>query len=286
MTTETENKTLIARPYTGKDRQDALEADIEVLDKGYIIEKKKEEPKDEDPLDAIPDADLQTEEATYKKRYGDLRRHSQSKEAEKSERIAALETELADATRSQSTRPMDDDALTKFSEDNPEAADVFTSFAQREVEKSQDKIDKLESQLSEATIKTSKAEAMSTVKGRHSDYDTIVDDDNFHNWVESKSAHYQQGVYDNATDGEWLADILDSYKAETGFGSVEKAASRKQTKKDAADIVDLKSKSTVLDSDQKPTFTRSQIQAMQGQEWDDNEEAILLARKEGRILEG
>ena len=57
------------------------------------------------------DENLSKEELSFKKRYGDLRRHMASKDKETEERIKALEDQLSKATRNELVLPKSDDEI-------------------------------------------------------------------------------------------------------------------------------------------------------------------------------
>ena len=61
------------------------------------IQEKKPEPKDEDK--EKEEEPKNAEEKTFKKRYGDLRRHSQQKEKELQVKIEELSKQLSEATK-------------------------------------------------------------------------------------------------------------------------------------------------------------------------------------------
>lgn len=283
-------KTMMRKPYEGADRFEAgNDEDLEISDKGYILktDKPAEQTEEEilqEELDANPDESLEPEDKSFKKRYGDLRRHSAEQSATEKKKIAELEQQLADATSQKTARPLDDEALNSFEEENPEAAEVFTSIAQRENEKSLEEVQALKAQLADAKLESDMAKAEAYVARRHSDIEDIKNSDEFHDWAESKSQMIQDGIYANATDGDTLADIIDSYKAETGLGGEGKKPSKKAKMKEAAsELISSKSKSEP-DTKEKPIYSLRDIDTMSLDEYEKIEDDILLARAEGRLV--
>ena len=288
--TEVVESVIQRRPYQSAESYEAEQEDLETNDKGYILnkptpkEKTLEESIQEELVAVEKDDSLDAEEKTYAKRYGDLRSHSAKQLAAEKERIAELEKQLKDATAQQSTRSMDDEALDSFAEDNPEAAEVFTNLAQRETERTMEEVNSLRTELAEATLQNDMTTARLFVQGEHPDIDTIEKADEFHNWVESKSQRIQDGVYANATDGETLANIVSAYKAETGISEEKSNKTRKTMKEAASELVDVKGKSEPS-TQEKTTFSRKEIAAMDIDEYLKIEDQILLARAEGRIID-
>ena len=278
------------RPYQGTDSFAAEQEDLVFDRKGYILKKPKPEPQTQEEVlqeeldTAEKDDSLGAQEKTYAKRYGDLRSHSTKQLAASAEREKALKEQLEIATAQQSTRSMDDEALDEFSKENPEAAEVFTNLAQRETERTMDEVNSLRTELAEATLQNDMTTARLFVQGEHSDIDEIEQSDEFHAWVESKSQRIQDGVYANATDGETLANIVSAYKAETGISTEKADTKRKDLKAAASELVGVKGKSEPS-TQEKPTFSRKDIAAMNLEEYEVLEDAILLARAEGRITD-
>jgi hypothetical protein len=283
-------KTMMRKPYQSEEHFEAEQADdLEVNQQGYIIQKDKPEEKTEEELlqeelDKTPDETLDPEDLSYKKRYGDLRRGSQEALAAEKRKNVELEGQLANATSGKDTaRSMDDEALDEFGQENPEAAEVFTNIAQRENETSMARVNELEAKLTQSQQEIDEAKAENYVLGRHSDKEEMQNSAEFHDWVDTKSKATQDGVYDNSTDGERLADILDAYKAETGFGS-EKKTKKKTMKESASELVDVKHHTNPEELNEKPTFSLKAIDKMPIDEYIKIEEEVLLAREEGRLV--
>ena len=95
---------LASRKYS---RDDKIKKDEEELEQ-LIAENKgevKEEAQEQEPEPTT------AEEKTFKKRYGDLRRHAQQKEADLQEQINQLKKQLDSATKKQIELPKSDEDL-------------------------------------------------------------------------------------------------------------------------------------------------------------------------------
>ena len=263
-----EDSLLVARPYKGKDQ---LEAELE-----------DPEPKEGEGLEEeIPDDELNVEEQRYKKRYGDLRRHSQEQEAELQERIKEL-TAKAEAATPVWTPPKTDEELETFAKDNPEAYDILVSVADKRAQASADDVSKLRKELAENKRLSAQENARNVLITKHPDWDDIRDDDAFHDWADEQPKIIQDGIYANASDGALAARVLDLYKQDMGI-SGKKAKNVSDLKKDAAKLVNAKESKTDKASP-KNTYTRSQLASMTIQEYEANEKDILAAQRDGRIL--
>ena len=78
---------------------------------------------------------LDPEEKTYKKRYGDLRRYQQQQEQEKDQRIRQLEGQLSDAAKKQIKFPKTDEEIDEWASKYPDVAAIIDTIAQKRVER-------------------------------------------------------------------------------------------------------------------------------------------------------
>ena len=75
--------------------------------------------------------DLGAEEKNFKKRYGDLRRHSQKKEEEFNAKIAALEAQVNKAAKQELVLPKTDEELEAWAKEYPDVAGIIESIADK-----------------------------------------------------------------------------------------------------------------------------------------------------------
>ena len=123
------------RKYTNEERIKKEEEELEQL-----IAEQKGEAVEQEPQEAEP---ANAEERSFKKRYGDLRRHMQEKEKEWNERIQALESRKASDTIIPPKTPEEIDEWVK---QYPDVAGIFNKIAE---EKAKQMCSKAESRLKE-----------------------------------------------------------------------------------------------------------------------------------------
>ena len=82
------------------------EKELEELKQEQSAEEKKAQKEAEDNIE--PD---NPEEKTFKKRYGDLRRHSQQQKQEYDEKLSTLESQLSEVTKSQMQLPKTEEEI-------------------------------------------------------------------------------------------------------------------------------------------------------------------------------
>jgi len=86
-----------AKRNANKKRIEEEESELEALLKGQQQEEESSEPQEEQ-VDDGPEPES-AEERTFKKRYGDLRRHAQKKESDFQKQIDDLKSQLEASTR-------------------------------------------------------------------------------------------------------------------------------------------------------------------------------------------
>ena len=117
MVQEVETKSaFINKKYRNEDRIKKEEEELEQL----MAEQKGEVQEESEPETEPKGA----EEKSFKKRYGDLRRHMQTKEQEWNEKFESLQTQLNEATRKEISLPKSDEDIEAWSKQYPNVAAI------------------------------------------------------------------------------------------------------------------------------------------------------------------
>ena len=213
------------------------------------------------------------EEASFKKRYGDLRRHMQSVQNSKEEEIDRLKEQLDSATKQQIRFPKTDEEIDQWSQRYPEVSKIIDTIARKRAnealeigEKKIQNLEKLEYQ-----IKREKAEDQ--LKSMHPDFDRIRASNDFHNWVSEQPTWIQDALYKNSTDARAASRAIDLYKQDKGIRKT------KVNPSDAAKSVGRTSSSAPSNGRNK--FSESMVAKMSDAEYEKNEEAIMDAMRKG-----
>ena len=239
--------------------------------------KQKEEPKAEAQED---DAGLSPEERNFKKRYGDLRRHTQKKEEEFAAKIEALQAQLDKAAKQELVLPKSDEELEAWSKQYPDIAGIVEAIADK---KSKATAKDLEARMAEfeelrVTAKREKAEA--ELATMHPDFEKIRSDDAFHNWAEEQPKWVQDALYENTEDAKSVARVIDLYKTDKGITT----KTNRDTEKAAAASVKTKG-SSIPDTDDTSKYVReSEVAAMSIKEYERRQEEILDAQRSGKFI--
>ena len=239
--------------------------------------KQKEEPKAEAQED---DSELNAEEKNFKKRYGDLRRHSQKKEEEFNAKIEALQAQLDKATKNELVLPKTDEELEAWSKEYPDVASIIETIADK---KSRSAAKELEDRMAEfeelrVTAKREKAEA--ELAGMHPDFVQIREDDAFHNWAKDQPKWVQDALYENQDDAKSVSRVIDLYKTDMGI------TSKKSNTADKAAASSVKTKGSVkAEPDESSKYIReSEVAAMSIKEYEKRADEIMEAQRSGNFI--
>ena len=261
------------RKYTNEERLKKEEEELEQLlaeQKGEEVEAK--ESKEPEPKNA--------EERSFKKRYGDLRRHQQSKEKEYEDRIKALEEQLTQSTKSEIKLPKSDEDIEAWAKQYPDVAGIVETIA---IKKAREQSEGLEARVKEidemkATATREKAEV--ELLKLHPDFGEIRDSDDFHEWAEEQPKWVQDALYENDADARSAARAIDLYKADKNIKPKKSASS-----KDAARSVGTRNERSKPQSDpQGNAIKESDVQKMSAVEYERNSDEIMEAIRTGNFI--
>ena len=225
---------------------------------------------------------LAPEEKTFKKRYGDLRRHAQQKEQELKDKIRELEGQISTATKEAIKLPKSDDELAAWTKEYPDVAKVIETIATKkalELDKGME--DRLKA-IAEKEAEAKRMTAESQLLQLHPDFEDIRNDEEFHGWVERQPSWVQKALYENETDARSAARAIDLYKVDMKIADTKK----EKSDKGAASLVTAKNTSNVAKtkSSQSNQWRESQVAKMKAHEYEKNEKAIMEAIQSGNFI--
>jgi len=238
-------------------------------------------------LDEDPDAVVETpvtdeqptseEEASFKKRYGDLRRHMQQSLAEKDKELEQMKSQLSDAAQQQIKFPKTEKEIAEWVTKYPDVAAIVDTIAQRRsleaVKMNEGKIKRLE----KLEKRLDKERAQKELKMMHPDFDKIRQSKKFHTWAAEQPKWVQDALYKNETDARAAARAIDLYKSDVGVG-----VKRAKTAEQAAEAVSRNAGGSPSSSG-RSKFSESQVSKMTSQEYERNQEAIMEAMRSGQF---
>ena len=262
------------RKYTNEEKRKMEEEELEQMLKEQRgeVEQEETEPQEAEPTNA--------EEKTFKKRYGDLRRHMQEKEKEFQGQLEELKKQLDSATRKEMKLPKSEEDLEKWVKEYPDVAAIIETIA---IKKAREQAKSLEDKMKavddmQYTAKKEKAEA--ELMHLHPDFGDIRDSDDFHEWAEDQPKWIQDALYENDNDAKSAARAIDLYKADRGIKTQKSSNS-----KDAAKSVDTRNSRSKPQDNEASTYLReSQVHKMSPQEYEKRSDEIMEAIRSGKFI--
>ena len=261
------------RKYTNEERIKKEEEELEQL----LAEQKGEAEQVEEPKEAEP---KNAEERSFKKRYGDLRRHQQTKEKEYEDRINALEQQLNEATKSEFKLPKSDEDLDKWASEYPDVAAIVETIAIKKAKEQSADLEKRVKVIDEMRETAAREKAESELIKLHPDFSEIRDSDDFHEWAEEQPKWVQDALYENDQDAKSAARAIDLYKVDRGIGKKKSA-----TSKDAARSVGTRNERSKPQADPQGNAIReSDVQKMSAVEYEKKSDEIMEAIRTGNFI--
>jgi len=226
------------------------------------------------------DSNLSAEEKTFKKRYGDLRSHSQKQQVQLQKEIDELRSQLQKSTSSQIKLPTSEEDLAAWANEYPDVARIVETIAIKKAKEQAAELADRFKALDEREQQTARDKAEAELLRIHPDFESIKESDEFHNWVEEQPTWVQNALYENDSDAKSAARAIDLYKADKGIGKAKKSDSRS-----AAESVSTRSsRSAPSNADTDGVIYESQVNSMTSQQYEANQEAISKAIKSGKFV--
>ena len=273
---EPTRKTFVSRPNSNADKIEKEEEELKELIKEQEGDTEVEAKEEEDNVSS-------PEEKTFKKRYGDLRRHSQKQREDYENQLAALKTQLTAATNQQIQLPKSEDELTEWAEKYPDVAAIVETIALKKAkEQSQDLEEKVQ-KINELQENANRDKAEAQLMQLHPDFEEIRNSDDFHQWAEEQPSWVQNSLYENDTDAYSAARAIDLYKADRNLTG--KTKSKSEDNSEAAKSVNTRaSRSRPQSEDTSGKVKESDVEKMSAQEYEDNSEKIMEAIRDGKFI--
>jgi hypothetical protein len=260
----------INKKYSNEDKRKKEEEELEQLMAEQKGEVQQEEPE---PQSA--------EEKSFKKRYGDLRRHQQEKEKELSAKIEALQAQLSEATKKEINLPKSDEDIEAWASKYPDVAAIVETIAIKKAKEQAAVLEERVKAVDEMQLTASREKAEAELLRYHPDFEDIRETDDFHNWVNEQPKSIQDALYENASDARTAARAIDLYKADRNMTTKKP----KNTDKDAARSVNARNSRSKPDtSNGSRAILESEVQKMSAQEYEKMSDDIMEAIRTGNFV--
>ena len=255
--------------------QNPVEAPEEAEEVEEVPEAQKEATDAVEDVSEESDEGLSREEKSFKKRYGDLRRHMAEKEKEWKEKLEAVSSETPTLRA-----PKSDEDIEAWASANPDVAAIVETIASK---KAAEKFATAEGRLreiDEAKYEVERTKAETTIRKAHSDFDDLRDSDTFHDWVEEQPKWVRDALYENSDDAASVIRVIDLYKVDNDMTP----SAKKSKAKDAAKTVSKRSRPAVDDTGTGGMLKESAVSKMTDKEFEDRYDEIQEAMQSGKFV--
>ena len=278
----------VDRGYNYEKKRQRMEAEEEEIRKleaearGETTTNEEQQPEEEAPEEKKADTEvkeetLSAEEKSFKKRYGDLRRHMQEKEKEWDEKFQAFEARLE---KESIVPPKSDEDIEQWAKEYPDIAGVVETIAAKKAQEMFNKADAKLKELDKVQTEAQRVKAENTIRKSHEDFDDLRASDEFHSWVDEQPKWVQDALYENSDDPASVVRVIDLYKVDKGLTKTAKKAKAK----DAASTVTKRSKTEIDVEDANDVIRESEVAKMSDKEFEANSDDINKAIRSGKFV--
>jgi len=233
--------------------------------------------QEETPNTEDEEKTLSREEKSFKKRYGDLRRHMSEKETEWKDKFDLLENRMKDSSIS---LPKSDEDIAAWASQYPDVAGIVETIASKKAEEMFNKADVRLKKMDEVHYETKRLESEAAIKESHSDFDELKNSDAFHDWADEQPKWVQDALYENSDDPASVVRVIDLYKSDKGMTK----SAKKIKSKEAASVVNKRSKTSIDASESEGTIKESDVAKMSDKAFEKNQEEITQAMRSGKFI--
>lgn len=255
---------------------------LEAEQRGEIEPDEKQQPKKESVETKETDTEvkeetLSAEERSFKKRYGDLRRHLQQKEKEWETKLEALQKS---SKKMGIVPPKSDEDIEEWSKEYPDVAGIVETIAAKKAQEMFERANTRIKELDEAQAEANRVKAENEIRKSHSDFDDLRDSDEFHDWADEQPKWVRDALYENSDDPASVVRIIDLYKVDKGLTNQAKKAKTK----DAAKTVTRRGKTEVDLADANGMIRESEVAKMSDKEFEERSDEINAAMRSGKFV--
>jgi hypothetical protein len=238
--------------------------------------KPKSEKASEEETESEPETQ---EEKTFKKRYGDIRRHMATEKQEYESKIETLKGQLKNAANNKLILPKTDEEIDAWTNKYPDVAAIVQSIAEKKATEQSEHLDKRVKEIEEMRSNIQVSKEASDLAALQPDYEEIRADEAFHVWAEEQPKVMQDILYDTI-DAVSISRVIDLYKADKGI---------KNTKAKSADIsaassVKARRRQTPEAEESKSYLKESEVEKMTAKQYAKHADEIMEAISSGKFI--
>ena len=271
-------KAFMNKRSTHEERIKKDEEELEQLKKQALGE--TEEPVTEEKAESEEEP-KNAEEKTFKKRYGDLRRHSQEKEKQFQKQLDDLKSQLEKATKQEIKLPKSEEELETWAKDYPDVAQIIETIAIKKAKEQSSALEERIKKIDEMSAEAQKDKAEAELMKLHPDFAEIRNSDDFHEWADEQPKWVQDALYENDNDARSAARAIDLYKVDRNITKSKKNG----VDKSVARAVETKGEKTAPSTSNDSTkILESDVQKMSADQYEKNADTIMEAIRSGNFI--
>ena len=215
----------------------------------------------------------------WKKRYSDLKSHYDKDKVSTKQEMEQIKAQLK-ALSNPTEQPKENQVdMEDFKSRNEEVYNASKTIVEQEVNPLREELKELREREQKLKAKEAKLELLRL----HPDFDTIVSDDEFHQWAEEQPQELQNWIYKNPDNASLAAKAIDFYKASKGMGKQAPQASEQKVDPNVDAASFIGSRATSIDSAEPKIWTRQEIKRLTPRQYAQYEAEIDQAILEGRV---
>jgi len=223
------------------------------------------------------DSNLSAEEKSFKKRYGDLRRHMQEKEKEFNDKLEALSTKTK---RASIVPPKSDEDIEAWAKQYPDVAGIVETIAAKKAKELFSKAESRLTELDDAHNEALRIKAENQIRKTHDDFDELRSSESFHDWADEQPKWVKDALYENMDDPASVIRVIDLYKVDNGMTP----AAKRQSKKAAASTVTKGTRTSIDAKGLQGQIKESDVAKMTTKEFEDRQDEITEAMRKGKFV--
>jgi len=237
-------------------------------------EESKEETDEKKPKEDRP---VGVEDAVFKKRYDDLKRHYDETISNHKDEVLKLKKEKEAVASKPSFKSKEE--LEEWRKDYPDMYDSVMQLTTEATMKSKQEMEEQLLDIKKQQTRLARDRAEVDLAKKHPDFKDIRESGDFHDWASVQDNTVQSWLYDNTDNPNAAARAIDLYKYDRGLSSKKV---NYDAKKEAAKAVS-KTKASETPTEKKQ-WTWASIKKMKPEEYSKFEADIDKAHREGRIV--
>lgn len=247
----------------------------------YRDELETPEEEVENEIEQLPEP-TNVEEETFKKRYSDLRRYQQQKEAELQRQLEEKERQIAELSKQNFKLPKTEEEVEAWVEKYPDVAAIVRTLAIKEAQNIQGGVEERLKKVDEMERQLKMQRALAQIIEVHPDFYELRQSKEFHDWASTAPKWVRDALYENEEDAQIVIDAVELYKMKHSIGK--KESTPKEFDRQGAATTVKTSNATPKAGADEPKWSDSKVAKLTDREYEKYEDEIMEAIRTGKYV--